>query len=210
MAEERRRPGRPPAPHEPTETRDRLLDAAAEVFAERGFHGAAVDEIVRRSNASKGTFYFHFPHKQGVFTALLTHLVDRLIDRVEARIAAEPDPVQRLDFALGVLVDAFGERRRLARLLLVEAVGLEERMVGIHGRFIALIGRHLDDAVTTGAIPAQDTALAATAWMGALNEVILRWLYDDHAPGLAETLPGLRTILLRSVGAPVETPPIHS
>lgn len=206
MAEERRRPGRPPAPHEPAETRDRLLDAAAEVFAERGFHGAAVDEIVRRSNASKGTFYFHFPHKQGVFTALLTHLVDRLVARVEARIAAEPDPVQRLDFALGVLVDAFAERRRLARLLLVEAVGLEERMVGIHGRFIALIGRHLDDAVAVGAIPTQDTALAATAWMGAINEVVLRWLYDDRAPNLAESLPGLRTILLRSVGAHAETP----
>lgn len=201
MGEERRRPGRPPAPHEPAETRDRLLDAAAEVFAERGFHGAAVDEIVRRSNASKGTFYFHFPHKQGVFSALVSHLVDRLVARIEARIAIEPDPVRRLDLALAVLVDSFAERRRLARLLLVEAVGLEERMIGIHGRFIGLIARHLDDAVATGAIPAQDTALAATAWMGAINEVVLRWLYDDRAPGLAETLPSLRAILSRSVGA---------
>jgi len=207
VAGDRRRPGRPPAPHEPAETRDRLLDAAAEVFAERGFHGAAVDEIVRRSNASKGTFYFHFPHKQGVFTALLAHLVDRLVARVEARIAVETDPVRRLDLALAVLVDAFGERRRLARLLLVEAVGLEERMLGIHGRFIALIARHLDDAVTAGSIPDQDTELAATAWMGAINEVVLRWLYDDQAPALAESLPGLFTILLRSVGAHSGSPP---
>jgi TetR/AcrR family fatty acid metabolism transcriptional regulator len=204
MVEDRRRPGRPPAPHEPAETRDRLLDAAAEVFAERGFHGAAVDEIVRRSNASKGTFYFHFPHKQGVFTALLTHLVDRLVARIEARLAIESDPVKRLDLALGVLVEAFAERKRLARLLLVEAVGLEERMVGIHGRFIALIAHHLNDAVKSGAIPPQDTGLAATAWMGAINEVVLRWLYETDAQGLAETLPSLRTILLRSVNAPEE------
>jgi AcrR family transcriptional regulator len=184
------------------------LDAAAEVFAERGFHGGAVDEIVRRSNASKGTFYFHFPHKQGVFTALLTHLVDRLLAHVESRVASESDPVRRLDLALGVLVDAFAERRRLARLLLVEAVGLEERMVGIHGRFVTLIARHLDDAVASGAIPAQDTELAATAWMGAMNEVVLRWLYSDTAPCLSETLPALRALLLRSVGATVGSRPL--
>lgn len=204
MAVEPRRPGRPPSPHDPGETRDRLLDAAAEVFAERGFHGAAVNEIVRRSNASKGTFYFHFPHKEGAFAALVTHLVDRLVARVESRIAIEPDPVRRLDVALGILVDAFAERRRLARLLLVEAVGVNARMVGIHARFIALIGRHLDDAVASGAVPAQDTTLAATAWMGAINEVVLRWLFDDLAPSLATTLPSLRAILLRSIGAPVD------
>ena len=198
---ERRRPGRPPAPHEPADTRERLLDAAAEVFAERGFHGGAVDEIVRRSAASKGTFYFHFPHKQGVFTALLGHFVDRLVARVEARIAPEPDPVRRLDLALAVLVDAFAGHRRLARLLLVEAVGQEARVIGIHARFIVLIGRHLEDAEASGAIPPQDTGLAATAWMGAINEVILRWLYDDRASDLAGTLPALRAFLLRSVGA---------
>ena len=198
---ERRRPGRPPAPHEPADTRERLLDAAAEVFAERGFHGGAVDEIVRRSAASKGTCSFHFPHKQGVFTALLGHFVDRLVARVEARIAPEPDPVRRLDLALAVLVDAFAGHRRLARLLLVEAVGQEARVIGIHARLIALIGRHLEDAEASGAIPPQDTGLAATAWMGAINEVILRWLYDDRDGDLAGTLPALRAFLLRSVGA---------
>ena len=80
-------------------------------------------------------------------------------------------------------------------------------MLGIHGRFIALIARHLDDAVTAGSIPDQDTELAATAWMGAINEVVLRWLYDDQAPALAESLPGLFTILLRSVGAHSGSPP---
>jgi AcrR family transcriptional regulator len=56
MAKERRRLKRLSAPHEPADTRNRLSDAGAEVFAERGFHGASVDEIVRRSNASAGTF----------------------------------------------------------------------------------------------------------------------------------------------------------
>ena len=204
----RRRAGRPPGPHEPTETRERLLDVAADVFADKGYHGTAVDEIVRLSNSSKGAFYFHFPHKQGIFSALLAHLVDRLIGRIETRLAMAPDPIARLDLALSIVVDAFGQRRRLARLLLVEAVGLEERLVGIHARFITVIAHHLDDAVRHGAIPHQDTELAATAWMGALNEVVLRWLYTEKPHPLEDTLPSLRGLLLRSVGATIPTPPV--
>lgn len=199
----RRRAGRPAGPHEPSETRERLLDVAADVFAEKGYHGTAVDEIVRLSNSSKGTFYFHFPHKQGIFSALLAHLVDRLISRIETRLASAPDPIARLDMALSIVVDAFGQRRRLARLLLVEAVGLEERLVGIHARFIAVITHHLDDAVRAGAIPSQDTKLAAVAWMGALNEVVLTWLYAEKPQPLEDTLPSLRGLLLRSVGATI-------
>ncbi|GDX70147.1 hypothetical protein LBMAG38_12380 [Chloroflexota bacterium] len=199
----RRRAGRPAGPHEPSETRERLLDAAADVFAEKGYHGTAVDEIVRLSNSSKGTFYFHFPHKQGIFSALLAHLVDRLISRIETRLASAPDPIARLDMALSIVVDAFGQRRRLARLLLVEAVGLEERLVGIHSRFITVIAHHLDDAVRAGAIPSQDTELAAVAWMGALNEVVLTWLYAEKPQPLEDTLPSLRGLLLRSVGATI-------
>ena len=42
-------------------TRQRILDAASEVFSEKGYHDAAVDDIVKASNSSKGSFYFHFP-----------------------------------------------------------------------------------------------------------------------------------------------------
>jgi hypothetical protein len=46
--------------------------------------------------------------------------------------------------------------------------------------------------------------------MGAIDEMSLRSLYDDRAPGLAATLSGLGTILLRNVGAPVDKPSTES
>ena len=48
-------------------TRQRILNAAAEVFLEKGYYGAAVDDIVKASHTSKGSFYFHFPSKQDMF-----------------------------------------------------------------------------------------------------------------------------------------------
>ena len=206
-----KRAGRPPGPGGAGATRERILEAAADVFADKGFYGAAVDDIVRASDTSKGSFYFHFPNKQGIFTALLDHLTARLLDRVESAIGEAQDPGARLDAALQAVIGAFSQRRRLARLLLVEAAGLghavDERLMAVHERFTRLIQRHLDDAVAAGQIPRQDTALAACAWMGALNEVVVRWLYTGQPEPLESALPGLSTLLMRSVGMANLEPP---
>jgi len=70
-------------------TRRKILDAAVRVFAEKGYHEAAVDDIVRASSTSKGAVYFHFPNKQGVFLALVEYLSGQVIDRMELAIDAE-------------------------------------------------------------------------------------------------------------------------
>jgi AcrR family transcriptional regulator len=51
---------------EKTATRERILEAALEVFASKGYHGAIVDDIGRASRTSKGAVYHHFPNKEAV------------------------------------------------------------------------------------------------------------------------------------------------
>lgn len=55
----------------PTETRERLMEAATSVFARSGFDRATVDEIVREAGFSKGAFYVHFESKEDLFWAML-------------------------------------------------------------------------------------------------------------------------------------------
>jgi AcrR family transcriptional regulator len=59
------------------DAREALLDAAAEVFAERGFRDASVDEVAQRAGFSKGALYWHFAGKGELFMALLEERVDR-------------------------------------------------------------------------------------------------------------------------------------
>jgi AcrR family transcriptional regulator len=54
-----------------------LLGAAAEVFAQRGYRDASVDEIAERAGYSKGAIYFHFSGKDDLFFALLEERIDR-------------------------------------------------------------------------------------------------------------------------------------
>jgi AcrR family transcriptional regulator len=74
----RRRPGRPRADERiPEGSRERVLDAAAEVFARRGYERATVDEIAGEAGLSKGTVYWNFASKEDLFVALLEERIDR-------------------------------------------------------------------------------------------------------------------------------------
>jgi AcrR family transcriptional regulator len=61
----------------PGTSRQELLRAAADVFAERGFRDAKIDEVAERAGYSKGALYWHFTSKDDVFFALVEEHVDR-------------------------------------------------------------------------------------------------------------------------------------
>jgi TetR/AcrR family transcriptional regulator, fatty acid metabolism regulator protein len=188
-------------------TRQRLLDAAEQVFADKGYHGAAVDDIIRASDSSKGGFYFHFPNKQAIFLALVDALTPRLAASIDRAIAAESDPIAQLDAALRTVLDLFARHRRLSKILLVEAVGLghgfDEKLMRTRGEFARMIQGYLDRAVAAGVITPQDTVTISWAWFGAINEIVVRWLVMGQPERLDDALPTLRVILLRSIGAPI-------
>ena len=191
-------------------TRRRLLDAAETVFADKGYHGAAVDDIIQASDSSKGGFYFHFPNKEAIFLALIEALTPKLEAAVDSAIASEADPVAQLDSALRVALETFSRHRRLSRILLVEAVGLghgfDEKLMRVRGHFAAMIQRWLDLAVQTGRIAPMDTETVSWAWFGAINEIVVRWLITGQPERLESIFPALRMLLLRSVGALPTTP----
>ncbi len=188
--------------------RERILEAALAVFSRRGYRDAAMDDIATASETSKGGLYFHFPNKQAIFLALLDRMAALLMTRAEAAIAAEPDPIARVDAALGVVLDTFGSHRSLARLFLVDAPGagreLNGKLFEIHRSFAQLIARHLEEAVAQGAIAPIDARVAGMAWFGAIYEVVTDWVLDPDPTPLETLYPTLRAILRRSVGAPAD------
>jgi AcrR family transcriptional regulator len=89
----RRGRGRPPKVKRPGgSSRQEFIDAAAEVFAERGYDAAPVDEVIRRAGLSKGTFYFNFASKADLFLAVVEDRIDRPArELMELTANAQPD-----------------------------------------------------------------------------------------------------------------------
>jgi AcrR family transcriptional regulator len=99
-------------------TRDRLLEAAKEIFEEHGFLNARVDDIVARAEQSHGSFYYYFDSKEDVFRAIAAALDERLFAPLDDVILAES--------AL-----ARGERVREATRRYLESYRREARMLDL-------------------------------------------------------------------------------
>ena len=187
---------------DPQSTRERILDAALNVFSKKGYHDTRLDEIVDESHTSKGAIYFHFPNKERLFIALVDQFSDLLERRVTEAIQLETG-MGRVRLALETVIDTFGKYRRPAKILLVQAVGLgsifEEKRNEVNDRFAQLIETYLQEAITIGDITSVDTEVVSVAWMGAIYNVIIRWVYTGE-PEPQRILDTLVPVLLKSVG----------
>jgi len=189
-------------PNEP-KTRERILDAALNIFSNQGYHDTRLDEIVKEAGTSKGSIYFHFPNKERLFIALVDQFADVIERRAVEAIQQAPQGLGRVSAALQSVLETFGKYRRPAKILLVQAVGLgsvfEKKRLDVTDRFAALIKRYLDEAVAIGEIDPVDTEVVAHAWMGAIYNVVIQWVYTGD-PDPQRILKTLLPLLLHSVG----------
>lgn len=185
------------------QTRQRILDAARNVFARKGFHDTRIDDIADEAQSSKGGVYFHFPGKEQIFLALIDEFARLLEERLTTAIAGEPKGIRRVEAALQAGLSVFGEYNQLTKIFLLQAVGLgqafESKRFEILDRFAGLIQQYLDEAIADGNIAPIDTQIVAYAWVGSINELVMRWIQTGH-PDPDRILPTLRVILMRSIG----------
>lgn len=154
----------------------RILEAAADVFAECGFERAKVDDIAERAGVAKGTIYYHFQGKDELFCALIADLMQRLIARWEQAVATAPDPVERLRGRVEALSRFLLANRRFAVMLLTEAWGNEARQQVFRAHLrelIRVLERVLREGVQAGVFAVRDTDTAAAGLFGAVSVAVL-------------------------------------
>jgi AcrR family transcriptional regulator len=88
-------------------TMRKLLDAGAQVFAQRGYYAARVDDIVKVANTSHGTFYLYFSNKEDLFRALALDVAEQMMQLAEDLPAIVPEPAGFIE--LRSWLDRFGE-----------------------------------------------------------------------------------------------------
>jgi AcrR family transcriptional regulator len=106
--------------------RRRIVEAALALFAGRGYTVTSVDDIVTRAKVSKSAFYEFFESKEHCFRELLADEGGALIRDVLADAATGHDHHERLRLGITRFVRSCFERSDVARLLIVESVGLSE------------------------------------------------------------------------------------
>jgi AcrR family transcriptional regulator len=100
-----------------TARKAQLLHVALDVFAESGYHAAAMDEIAERAGVSKPVLYQHFPGKLDLYLALLETSVDTVINGVKSALDSTQDNRRRVQATMELWYDYVADRRAAFRLV---------------------------------------------------------------------------------------------
>jgi AcrR family transcriptional regulator len=98
-------------------TRIRILDAAVDAFAERGYRGTSVRTIAASAGANVAAINYHFGSKERLWTAVCTRCSQQVGQAVQGALRFPLVPEQVLDDVLGAIFDLFAEDQRPVRVL---------------------------------------------------------------------------------------------
>ena len=101
----------------PVDTRDRVLQAAQALFAERGYRGASLRDIARRIGVKAPSLLHHFSSKQQLYLAVLEQMFESLDDAASAIVWRQESRQERMRQALGHTVDFIASHRDFVRIM---------------------------------------------------------------------------------------------
>lgn len=183
-------------------TRALVVVAAAELFAERGFHGTSVKDVAERAEVTKGAVYFHFPDKETLASAVVEKHYDRRTEVLEDLLAERMSPLDTVVVLLDRMAVAFrddpviqGGARLQNERTFIQA-NLPAPFVG----WTDLLTSLLRDAAKAGQLrPGEDPAALARSFVAAFFGV---QHISDRLHGrtdIAERWAETRNLLLRAV-----------
>src|SRR5438876_10377225 len=100
--------------------RERILEAAVKIFAEKGFYNAKVSEIARIAGVADGTIYLYFKSKDDLLISLFEDRMEQVNENLRAALDGPGTPVERLQRGLAAHLALVEQPPQLAEVLTVE------------------------------------------------------------------------------------------
>jgi AcrR family transcriptional regulator len=163
-------------------TREEILEAAAQIFSQKGYHGTSMQDIAIAVNLQKASLYHHISSKQEILFAILNEALDLLIQRI-THVASEPAaPEVKLRKAMCVYLETLAEYQDLAGVLLLEHRSLEPEYQSQHfpkrDAFERIWRDMIQEGIDQGVFTSAHPSLTARAILGVMNWTIT-WYRRD-------------------------------
>ena len=182
-----------------------MLQAAVQIFSERGYQAATIRDIVKEADVSIGTFYFYFPDKETLFVHLYEETADFLIQTLQQAGSRRTSFQQQVKAILNSYVSIAVFEPAVVDLLLVAGVGtvstLEGKRSAFRERLVQIWQQPLSDAIEKGQVPVQNERRTAVGLTGAVDQIILSLLaQSDSEEGAAAAVQDMTRFVLRATG----------
>lgn len=183
-------------------TRNDILEAAAQVFRQKGFHGASMQDIAEAVNLQKASLYHHVSSKQEILLALLDRALELLLERISAICSQDLPADEKLRQMVRAYLQILAENTDLSAVLLFEHRSLERKQHARHvpnrDKFEALWRDVLEEGVTSKLFKCEDSALTARAILGIMNWTIT-WYRPNGELAIDEIADHYSNLLLHGL-----------
>jgi len=163
-------------------TKENILEAAAQVFRQKGFHGASMADIAEAVNLQKASLYHHVSSKQEILLLILDRALELLLERISAITVLNIPADKKLQLMMREYMKILVENQDLAAVLLFEHRSLERKQHARHvpnrDKFEQLWKELITDGVKTKIFNCDDPALATRALLGIMNWT-MTWYNPD-------------------------------
>jgi AcrR family transcriptional regulator len=192
------------------EQRERILLAARDAFARRGYAAAGIDEIVAGARVSRTTFYVFFANKEECLLAVFEYGVARVaaeVLRVVSETGAEQEmsPAERVRAEVRAVASALASDPAMARVLLIEIVGATPaaEQARLEARYAAarIIERQLEGYEYWSGRTKRERQLASLAAMASIGEAIGELVATGRLAEWPELVDPIGEFVARGLGA---------
>jgi|HubBroStandDraft_5_1064220.scaffolds.fasta_scaffold256931_2 AcrR family transcriptional regulator len=179
-----------------------ILGESLKCFAESGFERVTYDNLIARSNVSRGSFYWYFPSKEALYDAVLDFCVSGYVARLEEQFA-KTDPkhhiVKRL---LDTSLADFNTNRAQYRLLLRPPPSAEaiKKLTQWNDDVAIFFREKLEPSVKAGSLDAETAKILPDVLSAFLDGICVRLALDDEA-SVSTLSKNIEHFLCRAVGA---------
>jgi len=180
-------------------TREKILNAALDLFYQKGFHLATVDEIAERAGVGKGTLYRYFASKGALFNELIKSRTEELERNAQAVLDGQDDVLTMITKYVRIYFEFFDHNKRLYRLILQERLDLADQVQELYVkkvmRRIPVLKRKIREASQQGVLKDVDFQTVFYGVMGFIHGVIQKWLVNECSYPLVDELPTVMEVL---------------
>jgi AcrR family transcriptional regulator len=186
-------------------SRERILEAATELFAQQGYAGTGVDQLAARSGIAKTAIYYHFGNKAGLLAAALERAASTWIEGIDQASRQAGDWSSRLDSALAGMRALLEEKPWIFNLMQILAFEVAEEKPDIRETLQAIV-RQAREALVAGmrdalGVEVPDAEGAARVILGLLDGISLGLQIDPETTSLDDAFVELRRITTFAVAA---------
>jgi AcrR family transcriptional regulator len=163
-------------------TKEEILEAAAQIIREKGFHATSMQDIAKAVDLRKASLYHHVNSKQEILVDLLDQALDMLIERLEEVNAREVPADEKIKMAMRSYITGMAENLDLASVLLLEHRSLEEKYKASHlprrDKYEGLWREIIEQGIAEGLFNKHDVNVAVKVVLGVANWTVM-WLNPE-------------------------------